>query len=127
MRALDKHRIANRHHEDDFEIFGEAVAEDDEIEIFGEEAKEPGKLDKIVAAASTLAQVAPELRQGVERTIDPSKARQQQQQYQQLPPSYYQQYQQPQKKGGIPDWAVYSLGAVGVLGLGVVGYKMIKR
>lgn len=124
MRALDKHRIANRHREDDFEIFGEAVAEDDEIEIFGEEQ---GTLNKIVSAVSTLAQAAPEIRQGVERTIDPNKARQQQQQYQQLPPSYYQQYQQPQKKGGIPDWAVYSLGAVGVLGLGIVGYKMIKR
>ena len=126
MRALDKHRIANRHPQnDDLEIFGldPESLDGDYLEIFGAEAgKEPSTFDKIVSAASTLAQAAPELRQGIERTIDPNKARQQQQ-YQQLPPAYYQQ---PQKKGGMPEWAVYALGAVGVLGLGFVGYKVVK-
>lgn len=38
---------------------------------------------------------------------------------------YQQQYQQ--QSGGVPQWVWYALGGVGVLGVGVVGYKLFSK
>lgn len=110
MSAIDRFKLEHKYADD---MLG------DEIEIFGEEKKEPGTFDKLVSAASTLSQAAPEIRQGIERTIDPKKAQQQQAA---LPPAYSQQYQQP-KSAGIPNWAIYAFGGLGLLGIGYLGFK----
>lgn len=113
MSALDRFKIEHKYADD---MLG------DEIEIFGEEKKEPGTVDKLVSAVSTLAQAAPEIRQNVERTLDPKKAQQQAA----FPPAYSQQYQAP-KSDKIPDWAIYAFGGLGLLGIGYLGLKAARR
>lgn len=111
MRAIDKHRIANRHSADDLEIFGFSLEDEDEVDVFGVSVEEGVKTaSNILTEAGSL---------GKKLSGDKS------QQYSQYQQPYYPQYQQPQKSG-LPDWAVYALGAAGVLGIGYVGYKVIK-